>query len=41
MNCESIRDLLALSAAGLLDASEARRVAEHVRECGACAADLE
>src|SRR2546423_15604574 len=41
MNCESIRDLLALSAAGLLDASEARRVAEHVRECGACAAELE
>ena len=30
MNCEQVRDLLALSAAGLLDAPEARRVAEHV-----------
>src|SRR5712671_4813477 len=41
MNCESIRDLLALSAAGLLEASEARRVAEHVRDCVACGAELE
>ena len=41
MNCESIRDLLALSAAGLLDASEERRVAEHVRECAACTVELE
>ena len=41
MNCEQVRDLLALSAAGLLDAPDARRVAEHVRECAACAADLE
>jgi len=41
MNCENIRGLLALSAAGLLDAAEARRVAEHVRECVACAAELE
>src|SRR5438874_1413843 len=28
-------------AAGLLDASEARRVGEHVRDCVACAAELE
>src|SRR5438874_1855924 len=41
MNCEQVRDLLALSAAGLLDPPEARRVAEHVRECAACAAELE
>jgi hypothetical protein len=41
MNCESIRDLLALSASGLLDASEARRVAEHVCDCVICAAELE
>jgi predicted anti-sigma-YlaC factor YlaD len=41
MNCEEVRDLLALSAAGLLDATEARRVAEHVRECAACATELE
>jgi hypothetical protein len=41
MNCESTRDLLALSAAGLLDAAEARRVGEHVRHCVACAAELE
>src|SRR5258708_5946611 len=41
MNCESIRDLLALSAAGLLDPLDARRVGEHVRECATCAGELE
>src|SRR5438552_6300195 len=41
MNCEQVHGLLALSAAGLLDAPEARRVAEHVLECAACAAELE
>jgi len=41
MTCESVRELLALSAAGLLDASEDRRVREHARECAGCAASLE
>jgi predicted anti-sigma-YlaC factor YlaD len=34
-------DLLALSAAGLLEAGEERQVREHVRECASCAARLE
>ena len=34
-------DLLALSAAGLLEAAEERQVREHARECTACAASLE
>jgi anti-sigma factor RsiW len=38
---ESIRELLALSAAGLLDPSEERQVREHARQCGNCAAELE
>jgi|KBSMisStaDraftv2_1062788.scaffolds.fasta_scaffold1217864_2 predicted anti-sigma-YlaC factor YlaD len=38
---ESVRGLLALSAAGLLDPDEERVVKEHVSQCGACAADLE
>ena len=38
---ESVRQLLALSAAGLLDAGEERLVREHVRDCAACAAELE
>jgi len=37
---ESARPLLALSAAGLLDADGERRVREHVRECAECAAQL-
>jgi predicted anti-sigma-YlaC factor YlaD len=40
VNCESVRDLLALSAAGALDAAGERRVAEHARECAPCAAEL-
>jgi anti-sigma factor RsiW len=35
---ESIRELLALSAAGLLDPAEERRVREHLRDCPECAA---
>jgi predicted anti-sigma-YlaC factor YlaD len=35
------RELLALSAAGLLDAAEERQVREHARECSECAAELE
>jgi hypothetical protein len=34
-------DLLALSAAGLLEAAEERQVREHARECAACATSLE
>jgi hypothetical protein len=32
---------LALSAAGLLDPQEERRLREHVRECAACASELD
>ena len=38
---EPVRQLLALSAAGLLDAGEERLVREHARQCAACAAELE
>jgi anti-sigma factor RsiW len=38
---ETIRQLLALSAAGLLDAADERRVREHVHECAECATALE
>lgn len=38
---DSIRELLALGAAGLLDPGEERLVREHVRDCAACAAELE
>jgi predicted anti-sigma-YlaC factor YlaD len=38
---ETVRQLLALSAAGLLDAGEERRVREHARLCAACAAELD
>ena len=38
---ESVRHLLALSAAGLLDAGEERLVREHARQCARCAARLD
>jgi len=38
---KTIRQLLALSAAGLLDAADERRVREHVRECAECATALD
>jgi anti-sigma factor RsiW len=38
---ESVRQLLALSAAGLLDAGEERLVREHAHQCAACAAELD
>ena len=38
---ESIRELLALSAAGLLEPAEERRVREHLRGCPECAAHAE
>jgi hypothetical protein len=38
---EEIRAWLALSAAGLLDPAEERRLREHVRECAGCAGELE
>ncbi|MCX6631841.1 MAG: hypothetical protein NTW28_29885 [Candidatus Solibacter sp.] len=38
---ESVRQLLALSAAGLLDCSQERMVREHARQCAACAAELD
>jgi hypothetical protein len=37
---ESVRELLALSAAGLLDPGEERLVREHARQCAVCAAEL-
>ena len=40
-NHESVRDLLALSAAGLLDPDEERLVREHSRQCAACTAELD
>jgi uncharacterized membrane protein len=41
MNHDQIQELLALSAAGLLDAAGERAIREHARECAACAAQLE
>ena len=38
---ETIRRLLALSAAGLLDAADDRRVREHVHECAECSTALD
>ncbi len=38
---ESIREMLALAAAGALDDKEARRVEEHAATCAECAAELE
>jgi anti-sigma factor RsiW len=38
---ESVRQLLALGAAGLLDAGEERLLREHTRLCAACAAELD
>jgi len=38
---ETIRQLLPLSAAGLLDAADERRVRQHVHECAACSAALD
>ncbi|MBI1738632.1 MAG: zf-HC2 domain-containing protein [Acidobacteria bacterium] len=38
---ETIRELLALAAAGALDDQEARRVEEHATACAECAAELE
>jgi predicted anti-sigma-YlaC factor YlaD len=38
---ESVRHLLALSAAGLLDAGDERMVREHAQQCARCAAKLD
>ena len=38
---ESVRELLALAASGVLDAEELRRVEQHVRTCEACRAGLD
>lgn len=38
---DDIRDLLTLAAAGALDATEQRRVEEHLRQCAGCRAELE
>ena len=37
---ETVRQLLALSAAGVLEPDEERQVRQHVRECPECAATL-
>jgi len=41
MTHEDVRPLLALSAAGMLEAAEERRVRGHARECAECAMELE
>ena|SRR5579863_623626 len=41
MNHDQVQPLLALSAAGLLDAAGERSLREHARECPACAAQME
>ena len=38
---DTIRELLALAAAGVLTRAEEQRVAEHVRSCVACSNELE
>ena len=38
---ESLQEMLALSAAGLLEPAEERQVREHIRECPACARRLD
>jgi predicted anti-sigma-YlaC factor YlaD len=38
---QRVRQLLALSAAGLLDAAEDRLVRQHAHQCAACAAELD
>src|ERR1035438_8728797 len=38
---ETVRQLLALSAAGLLEPAEERLVREHARQCARCAAKLD
>jgi len=38
---DRVKEMLALSAAGLLDPGEERQVREHIRECGECAALLD
>jgi len=39
--CDDIRDLLSLAAAGALDSPSEERVAEHIRNCASCAAELD
>src|SRR5260370_34583386 len=38
---ESIRELLALAAAGALDENEQRKLGRHLAECSACNAELD
>ena len=38
---ESLQEMLALSAAGLLEPAEERQVREHIRECRECAQRLD
>jgi hypothetical protein len=38
---ERVRQLLALGAAGLLDAAEEHLLRQHARQCAACAAELD
>jgi hypothetical protein len=38
---QKIRDLLPLAAAEVLSENEERFLAEHLRECGSCAQQLE
>jgi len=38
---DAVRELLALAAAGALDAEEQRRIEQHLAGCAACAAELD
>lgn len=39
--CDKIREMLSLAAAGVLDPGEEQQVAQHLRTCEGCAAELE
>lgn len=39
--CDKIREMLSLAAAGVLDSNEEQQVAQHLRTCVGCAVELE
>ncbi|MFZ0736410.1 MAG: zf-HC2 domain-containing protein [Candidatus Acidiferrales bacterium] len=40
-DCDKIRELLSLAAAGVLEPEEESRISQHLRTCNSCAAELE